>query len=168
LFYKTQGAALVTGVDASKELINIAGNKYPNIIFKNGLFDSLPIKDNTIDCVFSKYALQTTPDLESAFKEVYRVLKSGGEFMFLVVHPIRQLYEKKKNGKDYFKQEIVDSVCFDGLLTFQEPTHTMKEYFSEFMLQNFTLELFEEKFDPAAEKIVDTYPGYMILKWRKK
>ncbi len=167
-FFKDQGADLVYGIDASKELLDIASKKYSGIKFKYGVFDSLPHQDSTFDFVFSKYALQTAEELEPIFKEVYRILKPGGTFTFLVAHPIRQLYEKKKIGKDYFKKEVVDSVCFDGLLTFKEPTHTLKEYFSTFMMTHFTLELFEEQFDPAAEKIVDTYPGYMILQWKKK
>lgn len=167
-FYKEQGAFSVTGLDASKELLAIAKNKYANINFQYGEFTMLPFATETFDYMFSKYALQTAAELEPIFKEAYRVLKPGGSFMFLVAHPIRQMYEKKKSGKNYFEKEIVDSVCFDGLLTFKEPTHTMKEYFSEFMYKNFTLELFEEQFDPAAEKIIDTYPGYMIMKWKKR
>ena len=86
----------------------------------------------------------------------------------LVTHPIRQFYEKKIVGKDYFKKEIVESLCFDGAVTFKEPTHTLQEYLSPFMLNNFILEAYSEDFDPAAEKIVDVYPGFMILRWTRK
>lgn len=110
----------------------------------------------------------TSAELEPIFAEVERVLKPGGTFLLLVTHPIRQLYEKKKSEKDYFQKEIVDSICFDGAVTFKEPSHTLKEYFSPFMFANFILEDYDEQFDPAAEKIIDTYPGFLILKWRKK
>jgi hypothetical protein len=110
----------------------------------------------------------TSENLEPIFNEVHRVLKSKGVFVLLVTHPIRQFYEKKKQDKDYFKKELVDSLCFDGALTFKEPSHTLMEYFSTFVLKNFTLEAYDERFDPAAEKIVDTYPGFVIFKWIKK
>ena len=167
-YYKSQGAGYVAGIDASRELLHHASQKTKDVDFKYGLFEKLPFEDSGFDNVFSKYALQTAPKLEPIFMEVNRVLKSGGIFTLLVVHPIRQFYEKKKVGKDYFRQEVVSSVCFDGALTFQEPSHTLKEYYSKYMLKNFELVAFEEQFEPAAEKIVDTYPGFLILQWKKR
>lgn len=167
-FYLQSGAKSVTGLDASKELLDKAKNKYPGIKFEYGIFEKLPFADNEFDYVFSKYALMTSSDLETIFIEVNRVLKQGGIFTFLVTHPIRQFYEKKKDDKDYFKKEIVKSLCFDGVLTFSEPTHTLQEYFSTFMLNNFILDGYDEQFDPAAEKIADIYPGFLTLRWIKK
>lgn len=167
-FYKQQGAAVVVGLDASKELLAKAQAKYPDIEFIYGLFEKLSFADEKFDYIFSKYALMTSPEMQPIFEGVYRVLKPGGIFMFLVTHPIRQLYEKKKAGRDYFVKEIVSSVCFDGAITFKEPSHTLKEYFSDYILKNFILEGYDEQFDPAAEKINDTYPGILLLKWVKK
>ena len=167
VFYLKSGAKSVIGLDASRELLKKAKN-HVGIDFQYGLFEKMPFENDKFDFVFSKYAIMTSVDLEPIFLEVDRVLKSNGTFLFLVTHPIRQFYEKKKINKDYFKKEIVDSVCFDGALTFKEPAHTLKEYFSPFMFKNFNLEAFDERFDPAAERIVDTYPGFMILKYVKK
>ncbi len=90
-FYQESGADHVIGLDASKELLKKASAKHPSIIFEYGNFENLPFKDNLFGFVFSKYALQTTKDLDPIFEEVLRVLITGGIFMFLVVHPIRQL-----------------------------------------------------------------------------
>lgn len=167
-FYIDQRASSASGIDASKELLQKAKQKHPQIDFQYGLFEKIPFENEKFDFVFSKYALMTSADLEPIFSEVHRVLKTGGTFMFLVTHPIRQFYEKKHDGKDYFKKEIVNSVCFDGKITFKEPSHTLREYFSDFMIKNFILEGYDERFDPAAEKIVDTYPGFILLKWKKR
>jgi len=167
-FYLKSGATKVAGLDASKELLEKGKKKYPGIDFQYGVFEKVPFGDNEFDIVLSKYALMTSADLEPIFSEAYRVLKPKGIFYFLVTHPIRQFYEKKSDGKDYFKKEIVDSVCFDGALTFKEPSHTLKEYLSPFMLSKFTLEGYDEQFDPAAEKIKDIYPGFSIFKWVKR
>ncbi len=167
-YFLEKGAIKVHGLDASVELLQKSDIDNPNIHLQYGIFERLPYEDCLFDSVFSKYALQTCPDLETVFREVWRVLKSGGQFMFLAVHPIRQLYEKKYEGKNYFEQQIVDSLCFDNKITFKEPTHTLKEYFSNFMIDHFNLELYEEYWDPDAEKIIDVYPGYLILRWVKK
>ena len=98
-----------------------------------------------------------------------RIIKKKGLFIFLVTHPLRQFIEKKKKNKDYFKKEVVNSIILDATLTVKEPSHTLSEYFSDFFLENFEIISIVEKHDPAAEKIGnDIYPGFMIIKARKK
>jgi ubiquinone/menaquinone biosynthesis C-methylase UbiE len=166
-YYKKLGAK-VFGIDASAELIKIAKNKLPKDYFEIGTFSSINFKNNYFDIVFSKYAIQTAKKINPIFKEVNRVLKSRGIFQILVVHPIRQFIEKKHKNKNYFKQEIVNSILFDGTITVQEPTHTMDEYLNSLIGNGFQLIGYGERYDTAAEKIDgDIYPGFMIIKMRK-
>lgn len=51
-------------------------------IFK-GTAEQLPMADNSIDAVISTYVLCSVTHLETCLKEVQRVLKSGGLFIFL-------------------------------------------------------------------------------------
>lgn len=161
--------AEVYGIDASEEMIKLAQEKNPKGNFQLGLFDLIPYEGEFFDIVISKYAIQTSEEIEPIFKEVSRVLKSGGIFIYLVVHPFRQFIEKKKEKKDYFKKEIVDSILFQGRLIVHEPTHTMKEYLSDLFFKNFEMISYDEKFDEDAEKINDdVYPAFFIIKARKK
>ncbi len=75
--YKKLGAS-VYGLDASEELIKIARQRLPGDDIRVGLFESLPYPDNFFDAVLSKYALQTSADLEPCFREIDRVLKPNG------------------------------------------------------------------------------------------
>jgi len=45
--------------------------------------DELPVQDADFDCVVSTWTLCSIPDVQRALKEVYRVLKPGGRFVFL-------------------------------------------------------------------------------------
>jgi len=45
--------------------------------------ERLPLEENTFDCVVSTFTLCTIPDATAALREVRRVLKSGGTFLFL-------------------------------------------------------------------------------------
>ncbi|YAF96493.1 MAG: class I SAM-dependent methyltransferase [Nodularia sp. CChRGM 3473] len=45
--------------------------------------EKLPMSDNTFDSVVSTFTLCSIAKVEQALKEVYRVLKPGGEFFFL-------------------------------------------------------------------------------------
>jgi ubiquinone/menaquinone biosynthesis C-methylase UbiE len=45
--------------------------------------EKLPFEDGTFDCAVSTFTLCSIEDVAQALREVYRVLKSGGEFLFL-------------------------------------------------------------------------------------
>jgi len=45
--------------------------------------EELPFEDSSFDCVVSTWTLCSIPDVQQAMREVHRVLKPGGRFMFL-------------------------------------------------------------------------------------
>lgn len=45
--------------------------------------ESLPMADNSFDCVVSTWTLCSIPQVEQAVAEIYRVLKSGGQFLLI-------------------------------------------------------------------------------------
>ena len=135
-YFQKQGSE-VYGIDISYEMIKLAQERVPQANLANGSFDSLPYPNNHFDFVFSRYALQHSHNLEGAFKETHRVLRQGGDLVFLVTHPMRHYFEK--TTKDYWMQEDIFSVILDGKLTVEEPSHIMSEYLSPFMLSNLTL-----------------------------
>ncbi len=45
--------------------------------------ERLPFEDNRFDCAVSTFTLCSIGDVAQALREVYRVLKSGGKFLFL-------------------------------------------------------------------------------------
>ena len=161
---KTKGA-IIFGIDSSSEMVQLAQKKNPEGTIKLGSFDKIPFPDQSFDIALSKWAFQTAAQIDPIYKEVARVLKPHGTFIFLTCHPLRQFIEKKRSGKDYFKKEIVESVFFDGKVTAKEPSHTLDEYLSPTFFKYFVLEEFEEGNDSGAEKIQgDTYPSYFIIK----
>ena len=75
----------ITGVDFSKEMITEANRKslgMKNVSFVRANILKLPFKDETFDLTYSFSTLYYIKDLKQAFKEVNRVLKSGGVFIF--------------------------------------------------------------------------------------
>jgi ubiquinone/menaquinone biosynthesis C-methylase UbiE len=45
--------------------------------------ERLPFEDNRFDCAVSTFTLCSIEDVRQALREVYRVLKPGGKFLFL-------------------------------------------------------------------------------------
>src|SRR3989338_4381007 len=168
VYYKKSGAE-IHGIDASEELIKIAKEKLPEEDLRVSLFEKTPFEDNTFDVVLSKYAIQTSVDMNSVFKEIYRILKPGGILMYLVTHPFRQYFEKKDTKGDYFEQKVVDSNILNNSITVKEPSHTLNEYLNSEFLRNFDVTFYQEYWDAAAEQIDEKkYPGYFILKAVKR
>jgi len=76
----------VIGIDMTPEMIkrareNALKANYTNVEFKLGEIENLPIEDNSIDVVISNCVINLSPDKKRAFKEAFRVLKSGGRLM---------------------------------------------------------------------------------------
>ena len=54
----------------------------PNVTWLQADAQQLPFEDATFDCVICQFAIMFFPDKQKAFNEVFRVLKSGGQFLF--------------------------------------------------------------------------------------
>lgn len=168
VYYKSLGAE-VHGLDASEELIKIAKERLPEEDLQVGLFEKTPFENGAFDVVLSKYAIQTSADMNPIFKEIHRILKPGGNVMYLVTHPFRQYFEKKDSKGNYFEQKVVDSHILNNSITVKEPSHTLNEYLNAEFLNNFDITFYQEYWDAAAEQIDGKrYPGYFILKAIKR
>jgi arsenite methyltransferase len=75
----------VIGVDMTEVMIqkaneNKAKVNASNVDFRLGDIENLPVQNDTIDRVISNCVINLVPDKQAAFKEIHRVLKSGGKF----------------------------------------------------------------------------------------
>lgn len=77
---------IITGLDGDSQILEIAERKMiesgTKIQFVNGLSYKIPFPDNHFDIVTSTLMIHhlSNEDKHRTFKEVYRVLKPGGEF----------------------------------------------------------------------------------------
>lgn len=78
----------VIGVDASQAMLDVARTKLPAADFRLGLFDALPLEDESVDVVTSSLALTHVIDLDPAIAEMARVLRPGGHVLLADIHPI--------------------------------------------------------------------------------
>ncbi len=157
------------GVDASEEEVALANERLGEEKVKVGLAHALPFEDQSFDIVVAKYAPQGFDNIEAFYKEVIRVLKSGGKFLILTTHPMRHFLEKTEKPRDYFKKEIVTSWIYDHALPLKEYSHTMNDYFSPLFFKHFNLEKYIEEYDDISIEHIDNerYPGYFIYRATK-
>lgn len=91
--------AIAIGVDISVEQLAFARRlveqEEVRVELKHGDLAELAFqRAETIDIAFSSFALQYVPDLNRVFRQVHRVLKPQGFFVFSIPHPASHLAGK--------------------------------------------------------------------------
>jgi len=95
----------VIGIDMSEEMLQKAQDNaqkggFTNVEFRKGDIEDLPVEDNTVDVVISNCVINLAPDKEKVFKEIYRVLKTGGSLMVSDTVLTKPLPVEVKNNKE--------------------------------------------------------------------
>lgn len=86
--------AISIGVDISVQQLAFAKRlleqEAVKVEFRHGDLAELAFqRADTVDVVFSTFAFQYVPDINRVFRQVHRVLKANGLFVFSVPHPVR-------------------------------------------------------------------------------
>ncbi len=117
-------------LDPSRELYNYSKDRVDSVAFPVEYFqcsaEEIPLKNDTVDTVVSTWTLCSIPNLAKAMKEIRRVLKPGGRFLFVehgqspkkinsmvqkLVTPITRLYA----GNCHLDRKIDDFIRDSGL-----------------------------------------------------
>lgn len=114
----------VIGVDMTDDQLDIA-NKYKdqmadkygysktNVEFRKGYIEdlkSIGIEDESIDVVISNCVINLSPFKEEVFKEIWRVLKPGGELYFSDIFADRRIPEEIAN------HDVLRGECLGGAM----------------------------------------------------
>ena len=129
-FYKNIVQKLYA-LDPSRELYNYAIDRIKNSLFPIEYLqysaENIPLENNTIDTVVSTWSLCSVADPAKALKEIHRVLKPGGKFLFVehgqspkklnsiaqnMLTPITKLYA----GNCHLDRKIDDYIKKSGLV----------------------------------------------------
>lgn len=125
----------VIGVDMTPEQIGVAiahqeeqrvrfGFSKSNVEFLQGYIEdleSLGIEDESVDVVVSNCVINLSPDKESVFREIHRVLRPGGELYFSDVFCDRRIPESL--GRD----PVLRGECLSGAMYVEDFRRLMAE-----------------------------------------
>jgi arsenite methyltransferase len=75
----------VIGVDMTDDMLarareNATKRGATNVEFRKGHIEKLPVEDASVDLVISNCVINLSPSKPDVFREIYRVLKPGGQF----------------------------------------------------------------------------------------
>jgi SAM-dependent methyltransferase len=77
----------VVGVDSSKDQLRVARRRLPQLELVHADATALPFDDGSFDAAFSTFTHTDFDDFASMMREVVRVLKRGGRFVYAGNHP---------------------------------------------------------------------------------
>lgn len=91
--------AEVTAVDISEEMLSKAKKKHPDVEMIVADAENLPFENDYFDVVTATFLIVHLKNPEIAFDEVYRVLKSGGEFVLTNINQRKAPKLKTSEGE---------------------------------------------------------------------
>lgn len=115
---------LAVGRKYQDEVAKTFGYEASNVEFKQGYIEdlaSLGIEDDSIDVVISNCVINLSPFKEQVFREVWRVLKEGGELYFSDVFADRRMTDEQQNDP------VLRSECIGGAMYIEDFRRLMRK-----------------------------------------
>ena len=100
-----RGAASVTGLDISENMLSVARAEQPNAVFLRADICELPAFDEPFDVVFSSLAVHYVRDFLKLCADVFSLLTPGGFFIFSQENPLTtapsadEIWTRDETGK---------------------------------------------------------------------
>lgn len=121
----------VIGIDMNEDQLAIAKKYqdeiakkwgYDNVEFIQGYIEDLSeIPDDSIDVVISNCVINLSPDKEQVFREIWRVLKYGGELYFSDIFADRRIPE------DLNRDLVLSGECLGGAMYIEDFRRMMRK-----------------------------------------
>ena len=122
---------------------------------------SLPFADESFDLAFTSFgALPFVPDAERVHREVARVLRPGGRWVFSVTHPVRWMFPDDPSAegmtvqRSYFDRRPYVEADPSGVPSYAEYHRTLGDHVRELLAAGFVLEdLLEPEWPEGHERV---------------
>lgn len=116
----------VIGIDFTERMIekaraNAAKLNYRNVEFRQGDIENMPLAGNIADVVVSNCVLNLVPDKKQAFKETFRILKTGGHFSVSDIVLVGELPDGLQKSAELY------AGCVSGAIQKEEYLHIIEQ-----------------------------------------
>lgn len=111
----------VIGVDMTPEMLdkaraNAKKGKYPNVEFRLGEIENLPVADGSVDVIISNCVINLAPNKKRVFEEAFRVLAPNGRVMVSDIVLLKPLPKPVQESVEAYAGCIAGAVIKDTYL----------------------------------------------------
>ena len=174
--------AMVWGIDLSPKMLDIAKSEIKGVDFQVGSVYKLPYRSSFFDIVVAGLVIDYFRDLDRALKEIYRVLKNDGVFVFSLTNPIMEMSQRIKGRprtyrkfKNYFKEGKTRAYWPTFKVTIPYYHRTFQTLIRAIIKNRFSIEDFVDarpvkkakNLDPSRYSTFSKIPHFIIFKVRK-
>ena len=115
---KVGPSGMVIGVDMTPQMLELARKNagkggFKNVEFRLGEIENLPAADNSVDLVISNCVINLSTDKARVFREIARVLKTGGRISVSDMALLKELPDNLKKNADAYTSCIAGAVAVD-------------------------------------------------------
>ncbi|MBK9179936.1 MAG: class I SAM-dependent methyltransferase [Acidimicrobiales bacterium] len=178
--FARQGAKAI-GIDHSAQQLayarRLAEEEEAKVELHHGdVADLAFLRSDTVDVVFSAYALGYVEDLNRVFRQVHRVLKPEAPFVFSVPHPVRHCFDEALEPAPLLRRSYFDRAPIDWSwhgVPLTDHRRTVSDIFTGLVRANFRVDTLLEPepsgMPPAfwASALDGWVPRTLILRARK-
>lgn len=116
----------VIGVDMTPEMLeraraNAVKLGAANVEFRQGQIEAMPVQDGVVDVVISNCVINLSPDKPQVFREMFRVLKSGGRVAVSDIVTSGQMPDALKRNMDSW------AACVSGAIPAKDYAEGLRE-----------------------------------------
>lgn len=129
---KVGESGFVYGIDVSEGMIakaeaNAKKFDVKNVTFVKADLENIPIETEKVNLVISNCTINHAGDKPAVWKEIYRILKSGGRFV------VSDIFALKEVPAEYKNDPVAVAECWAGAVTKEDYiTHLLKAGFRDF------------------------------------
>jgi SAM-dependent methyltransferase len=156
------GATSYTGVEPAEKMVNLAREKNPECRIDFDTMEAWDYPSHAYDLVISRLALHYMDDFQGVFAKVHRSLKTGGRFVFSVLHPVITSSNRAARADGVRQDWIVDDYFVTGKRDVAwmgsevvQYHRSIEDYFVGLQAAGFTIEQLRES-RPRPELFDDT------------
>ncbi|MFO7655608.1 MAG: methyltransferase domain-containing protein [Bacteroidales bacterium] len=121
---QTGSSGFIYGIDISDGMLDKARRTAEklginNVKFIRSNLETLALEDNSVDLLISNCTINHAADKKAVWKEIFRVLKTGGRFV------VSDIYSDKEVPEEYRNDPVAVSECWAGAVTKEEYLRTL-------------------------------------------
>ncbi|WPC41165.1 class I SAM-dependent methyltransferase [Clostridium sp. JS66] len=154
ILFKKRGTDRVVGIDISEKMLSVAKakNTGDNITYIQMCMENIGILQEHFDVVFSSLAMHYIKDFSSLCKNVFKLLNTGGYFIFSQENPINTCFT---NGNRWTKDEN-GNVIFANISNYSVDGERKSKWFVDGVIK------YHRTFSSIINSLVEA--GFMIEK----